>query len=341
LLLVAHHLVMDGVSWRVLLEELQRAYQQAAQGEEIALGARGSSFVDWAEQLAVYAESAELKAQAGYWETAEEAARKFRLPRYFREGENREWSQRQVTTRLSVDETRALLQEVPRVYGTQINEVLLTALGRVLSRWSGARRVVVELEGHGREVLGGAELELSGAVGWFTSLYPVVLEADWGASGEALKAVKEQLRAIPDKGVSYGVWKYLHTEQKAETDSGGEVSFNYLGQLDHVLREEGPLVVATENAGARRYEGERRSFQLSVVGSVRGGELVMSWKYSREVQRAATIERVAAEYESALRELIAHCREVEAGALTPSDFPLVSMKQQQLDKIISRLGKRE
>ena len=143
--------------------------------------------------MARYAESAALQAQAGYWETAAAAARKFRLPRYFRQGENREWSQRQVTTRLSVAETRALLQEVPRVYGTQINEVLLTALGRVLSRWTGERRVVVELEGHGREALGGAELDLSGAVGWFTSMYPVVLEADWGASGEALSedAAKE------------------------------------------------------------------------------------------------------------------------------------------------------
>ena len=157
--------------------------------------------------------------------------------------------------------------------------------------------------------------------------------------------MKEQLRAIPDKGVSYGVWKYLQREQKdvkkqqEEQEQGGEVSFNYLGQLDQVLSAAGPFAVAKENAGARRYEGERRSFQLSVVGSVRGGELVMTWKYSSEVQRAATIERVAAEYESALRELVAHCREVEAGALTPSDFPLVSMKQQQLDKIISKLGK--
>jgi len=342
LLLASHHLVTDGVSWRVLLDEMRRAYEQAAAGSEIELGPLGASFVDWADRLVAYAGSEELKKHAAYWETIDLVDRDYRVPTGVIRGPNIESSQRQVSTRLNAENTRALLQEVPRVYSTQINDVLLTALGRVFSRWTGRRRVVVGLEGHGREPLGDARLDLSGALGWFTSLYPVVLDADWNATGEALKAVKEQLRAVPDKGVSYGVWKYLSARNGDKTSdraSEGEVSFNYLGQMDQVVSAAGPFVAATESSGARQYDDERRYFKLSVVGSVRGGELVVTWKYSRNLHDAKSIEGLAADYEDALRELIDHCLQVEAGGLTPSDFPLVSMTQQQLNKIVSKVAR--
>jgi non-ribosomal peptide synthase protein (TIGR01720 family) len=342
LLIAAHHLITDGVSWRLLLDELQRAYEQAESGAAIKLGLVGRSFADWAEGLAVYAETEEFKAQTGYWEAAERAAREFRLPIEVSRATNIESSTEQVTVKLSASQTRALLQEVPRVYRTQINDVLLTALGRALSRWVGRRRVVVELEGHGREDLGLEGLDVSGAMGWFTSLYPVVLEAEWGASGESLKAVKEQLRAVPRKGVGYGVWRFLKSDGEATANAapaGGEVSFNYFGQLDNVLEADAPFAAAAESAGESRYGDDRRPFKLSVVGSVRGGELVMAWKYSRNLHLHETIKTVAADYIKALAEIIDHCRSVQAGGFTPSDFPMVNLNQQQLDKIISRVGK--
>jgi non-ribosomal peptide synthase protein (TIGR01720 family) len=202
--------------------------------------------------------------------------------------------------------------------------------------------VVVELEGHGREELGLEGLDVTSAVGWFTSLYPVVLEAEWGASGESLKAVKEQLRAVPRKGVGYGVWRFLRNDGAAtavEGRVGGEVSFNYLGQLDTVLQEDAPFMAAAESAGESRYGGDPRPFKLSVVGSVRGGELVITWKYSRNLHLHETIEGVAASYLAALNEIIEHCSTTQAGGFTPSDFPMVNLNQQQLDKIISRVGK--
>jgi len=343
LLLAAHHLVMDGVSWRVLLGDLQRAYEQTTDGAAVELGLVGGSFAEWAERLAAFADSEEIKAQAGYWEVAERAAREFRLPSDVRGGTNIEASTEQVTVKLTAEHTRALLQEVPRVYRTQINDALLTALGRALSRWVGRRRVTVELEGHGREELGLDGLDVTRAVGWFTSLYPVMLEAEWGACGEALKTVKEQLRAVPGKGVGYGVWRFLRADGGQPTADagvvGGEVSFNYLGQLDNVLKEDAPFAPAAESAGESRYGEDLRPFKLSVVASVRGGELVMSWKYSRNLHRHKAIERVAADYIEALREIIKHCRSVQAGSVTPSDFPMVNLSQQRLDRIISRVGK--
>jgi len=245
---------------------------------------------------------------------------------------------------LSAEETRELLQKVPRLYGTEINDALLTALGRALSRWVGRRRVVIEIEGHGRQSVGLDGLDVSGSVGWFTSLYPVVLEADWPSCGESLKTVKEQLRAVPDKGVGYGIWRFLRSDgatRTAPSDGrvGGEVSFNYLGQLDTVLAEEGPFGVAPERAGESRYGGDARAFRLSVVASVRGRELMITWKYSTNLHRLETIEGVAGDYVAALREIIEHCRTTEPRGFTPSDFPMVNVKQQQLDKILSKVGK--
>jgi non-ribosomal peptide synthase protein (TIGR01720 family) len=338
LLAVAHHLVTDGVSWRILLAELRHDYEEAARGNGVTPAPLATSFTDWAARLAAYAASEEIEAQIPYWQAAERAAREFRLPGVSRAGVNTEASTAQVTVRLDAERTRALLQDVPRVYRTQIEDALLAALGRALSRWTGRRRVAIELEGHGREPLKAGEPEVvAGAVGWFTSLYPVALEAEWAASGEALKSVKEQLRAVPGKGVGYGVWRYLRGA--AEDRRGGEVSFNYHGQLDTVLGNSSLFAAASERVGEGRGGDELRPYKLGVVGSVRGGELVMAWKYSRKLHREKTIKAVADSFIESLKETIEHCRIVEAGGVTPSDFPLVDLKQQQLDKILSKVGK--
>ena len=364
LLMVAHHLVTDGVSWRILLEELRAGYVEAAgqgasevQEGEAAEGEAGS-FAAWAERLSEYALSAEVQGQVGYWGEVERAAAKFRLPRDLEgAGRGEEGETRQVSVELTVEETRGLLQEVPRAYRTRINEVLLTALGRALSRWSGRRQVAVEMEGHGREEIAeGVGAQVQGAMGWFTSLYPVVLEAEWGEVGEGLKEVKEQVRGVPGGGLGYGLLRYLKGEaqesgraeseggasQRAASEAaggGGEVLFNYLGQLDNVLEDDGLFVPAAESAGERIYGGNQRPFKLSVVGSVRGGKLAMTWKYSPNVHHHETIKRVADDYIESLKAIIDHCRSAEAGNFTPSDFPTVNLSQQQLDKIISKVSK--
>ncbi|HEU4871921.1 MAG TPA: condensation domain-containing protein, partial [Pyrinomonadaceae bacterium] len=338
LLLVAHHLVIDGVSWRILLEEMGQGYMKVAGAvsEEVEESEVGS-FASWAERLWEYAESAAVQEQVGYWNEVEQAVDQFRLPRDLDgEGAGQEADAHQVQVELTEEQTRGLLQEVPRAYRTQINEVLLTALGRALSKWSGRRQVVVELEGHGREEIAeGVGAEVRGAVGWFTSLYPVVLEAKWGEVGEALKEVKEQLRRVPGGGLGYGLLRY----RNGAAMNGGEVLFNYLGQLDRVLEEDGPFAPAAEFAGERIYGGNQRSHKLTVVGSVRGGKLGMTWKYNPNLHHRETIKRVADDYIESLQAIINHCRLPESKGFTPSDFPTVTFNQQQLDKLISKVGK--
>ena len=233
------------MSWRILLEDLQRGYEQKERGEEVRFGEKTSSYKEWGKKLKRYAESEGVEKELEYWEK--------QLEGEGMEGEeegvveNRVGETESITVRLSEEETRRLLQEVPEAYRTQINDVLLTALGRAMKRWRGEKNGVgVMLEGHGREdVVEG--VDITRTVGWFTSLYPVRLEVEDGI-GEGLKRIKEQLRRIPEKGMGYGLLRYMN--EKGRERLGGkkepEVSFNYLGQLDQILEEKGRFRRAKE-----------------------------------------------------------------------------------------------
>ncbi|HZW29206.1 MAG TPA: amino acid adenylation domain-containing protein, partial [Isosphaeraceae bacterium] len=235
LLLVIHHLAVDVVSWRVLMEDLETAYSQVAAGRPIDLGSPTSSFGQWAVALGAYAESAALRQEAAWW--LEQARRPSASLPVDRPGEhNGRESLRTITVELTAQLTDRLLREAPRAYRMTVPEVLLSAMAQVLAEWTGRSEHRIDVEGHGREVEPvGRGLDLSRTVGWFTSLYPVVLELGAGAApAEALKAVKEQLRAVPGNGLGYGVLRYLGEEATrgalAEAPAA-EVVFNYLGQV--------------------------------------------------------------------------------------------------------------
>ena len=257
----------------------------------------------------------------------------FRLPRDLEgEGAGQQADTQQVQVELTEEQTRGLLQEVPRAYRTRINEVLLTALGRALSKWSGRRQVVVELEGHGREEIAeGVGAEVRGAVGWFTSLYPVVLAAKWDEAGEGLKEVKEQLRRVPGGGLGYGLLRYRSGKEELH---GGEVLFNYLGQLDRVLEEDGPFAAARESAGPPISPLASRNHLLEINSSIVNGRLQLIWNYGATVHQRRTIERVAGDYIESLQAIIEHCRLPESRGFTPSDFPNVRLTQAELNELV-------
>jgi len=341
LLLVAHHLAVDGVSWRILLEDLQRGYEQLSKGEEVKLGEKSTSYQRWAEELHGQAQAGEMAAQAGYWvEQAWGRAKQLEVEK--ESGRQVIATARTVTKSLSVAETRALLQEVPETYHTQINEVLMTALGRTLGGWLGEGEVVLEVEGHGREeVVKG--LDLSRTVGWFTTIYPLLLEVgELEELGAGLKRVKEQLRRIPQHGIGFGMLKYLSEDQavreRLRTIPAGALSFNYLGQFDQVLQGSALLSAAEEASGGAQRDDERLAYQLTLNSLVREGRLQTSWVYSEQAYAAATIEQLAEAYLNSLREIIAHCRLAETGGFTPSDFPDANLNQSDLDTFISRIS---
>ena len=174
MLIVIHHLVVDGVSWRVMLEDLERGIGQVKRGEEVRLEAKTTSFKQWAQRLAQYARSGELQKESSYWLNRNMRPVK-PLPIDHEAEVNDEKSARLVSVSLGEKETRALLQEVPKVYHTQIDEVLMAGLVEALRAWTGEGRVLVDVEGHGREEIF-EDVDLTRTVGWFTTIYPVVLE---------------------------------------------------------------------------------------------------------------------------------------------------------------------
>ncbi|HVR96291.1 MAG TPA: amino acid adenylation domain-containing protein, partial [Thermoanaerobaculia bacterium] len=338
LLLAIHHLVVDGVSWRVLLEDLETVYRQLARGEEpslLSLPAKTASFQRWAWHLVELAASPEVEEQGSWWlERLQVPAAP--LPVDFADGADTAGSARSVAVSLDEKETRALLQEVPRAYRTQINDVLLAALAEALSGWTGSRRILIDLEGHGRE---SDALDVSRTMGWFTALYPVVLDLEGvQAPGEVLKSVKEQLRAVPGRGLSYGLLRYLAPGEALRRLPAADVVFNYLGQLDGAVAEGRLLRGSGESAGPVRDPRQPRAHRLDVSGSVLGGRLRMVWSYSENRYLRETVEVLAERFATALRELIAHCLSPEAGGVTPSDFPLARLEQAGLDRLVAAAG---
>jgi non-ribosomal peptide synthase protein (TIGR01720 family) len=338
LLLVVHHLAVDGVSWRILLEDLQRGCEQIAAGGAIAFGAKTSSYQQWAAQLLKEAESGETKQEAEYWRARGESKR---LPRDYEGGANSVASTSSVQVSLSAAETKALLQEVPGVYHTQINDALLTAVGIALTEWTGGERVAVELEGHGREEVGGG-VDVTRTVGWFTSIYPVELEmARESGIGERLKAVKEALRGVPRHGLGYGLLRYLSSEAEIRKQlherAAAEVSFNYLGQFGQGIDQTSGWGIATESTGTAGSSDGPRNDLLEIDGHISGGRLKMSWRYSDHVHRRETISKAANRFVHAMQELIAHCQSPTAGGFTPSDFPEAELTQQELDELLAEL----
>ncbi|HEX8189934.1 MAG TPA: amino acid adenylation domain-containing protein, partial [Pyrinomonadaceae bacterium] len=338
LLVVIHHLVVDGVSWRILLEDLHSAYAQAAEGHDIVLPPKTTPFRRWAEGLAEYARGGALASEAAYW--LDDSRRAVApLPVDVQGGENTFGVTGRVTVSLEAEETRALLQEVPGVYRTRINDVLLAAVAAAVGGWSGAEEVLLELEGHGREEGLVAGADLTRTVGWFTALFPVLLPVGpGGGPASLLKSVKERLRAVPGGGLGYGLLRYLAEDPAVRGQLAAlpqpELTFNYLGQLDQVLGGDGDFSPAHEPHGAPRAASERRPRLLEVNAHVAGGRLRVAWEYSERVHRRQTVERLAESFLAELRALISHCLGAGAGGRTPSDFPLAALTQRQLDSLL-------
>ncbi len=330
LLLVIHHLVVDGVSWRVLLEDLQSACEQLQAAQVLKLPAKTSAFKTWAEHLQAVAGN-QLQQELDWW-SEQLGDAEADLPCDNPQGALHNCHALSVETRLDKDLTRQLLQQAPAAYRTQVNDLLLTALARVICRWTGQASALIQLEGHGREELFDA-VDLSRTVGWFTSVFPVKLTPA-SQLADSLKAVKEQLRAVPNKGIGFGALRYLGAEQARQILAAQPVpriTFNYLGQFDSQFDDAALFVPASESSGREQGPHAPLSNWLEVNGKVYGGELSLGWTFSREMFNEATIQRLADDFAQELSALITHCCDARNRGVTPSDFPLASLSQAQLD----------
>ncbi|WP_260859018.1 condensation domain-containing protein, partial [Paraburkholderia sp. BCC1885] len=329
LLLAIHHLVVDGVSWRVLLEDLQTTYGQLRAGVAAKLPAASSPYQAWARKLAGYAKSEAVRTQLPYWQAVLSGPAQLPCERPLRAATVRH--ARSVKLQLDPATTQRLLQEAPAAYRTQVNDLLLTALGRALCAWTGGESVRIDVEGHGREDVF-EDIDLSRTVGWFTSLFPVNLEP-LGDPGAALMRVKEMLRGVPGRGLGYGLLRHLGdgADREALAQAGpSQVVFNYLGQFDQSFDERAMWKPAAESAGETVDGDAPMAHELSVNGQVYGGELALTVSYSGERYEQQTIEALMERYRSELEGLVAHCTSGATG-VTPADFPVAGLSQSQIE----------
>ncbi|MCP3401818.1 non-ribosomal peptide synthase/polyketide synthase [Bradyrhizobium sp. CCGB20] len=340
LLVVVHHLVIDGVSWRVLLEDFATAYNQLRQGAAAVALARSEPYASWGARLHAYGGADELAAELGYWLERQSRAE---FPCDDDHGSvDRVADGEEILLAFDAGLTARLLKEAPSAYRTQVNDLLLAALARAVSRWSGIEDVVVELEGHGREDIF-AGVDVSRTIGWFTTAFPVRLPGGSGDAAALIKSVKEELRAVPNRGLGYGVLRHLGTEaQRSALEALPEprIVFNYLGQFDSSMGEGAPFRLAPENSGPSRSDSAPLGRWVSINGQVGEGQLRLSFSYGRRRYRRATIERLAEHYAAALRELVDHCTGGARG-VTPSDFALSDLNQGDLDALVATIDCRE
>jgi len=346
LLIAVHHLAVDGVSWRILLEDLQTALEQSSRSEAVRLPLKTTSFKRWSERLHAYAAQGAFEAELPYWR-AQRDPEPLRPDYEILRGQNRYDSADVVSCKLNSEETKALLQDVPRTGRTHVDELLLTALALAFAYEQNRTSLLVNVEGHGREEIAGEEtLDLSRTVGWFTSISPLLIKLDCQSRlspESALKAVRERMRRRPARGFGYGVLRYLNprTQQELQKIDEPRISFNYLGQFDALLDQASAFRMARESCGSLHGGRVLRRHLIDVDCMVIGGRLRAEWTYSRQAYRRATIEALAATFASQLRTLIRLCPKQDPDSVMPSDFPMARLDEQKLERIARMLSTRK
>jgi non-ribosomal peptide synthase protein (TIGR01720 family) len=338
--LIVHHLAIDVISWPILLEDLTTLLRQSRSGQPMRLPARTSSFGQWAERLLQHARTGLSESERRYW-LDERRRGVARLPRDHPEGVNSRASGRELTVALGEPETRGL-QGLARSMQGGTDEVLLAALGLGLARWMGSWRVMINLERHGREDLG-AGLNLSRTVGWFASIAPVLLELPReGPPDEVLRAAQEQIRAIPNGGIGYGLLRYLGDEEvkgQLRQQPQAEVFFNYLGQQRDSAggRASGPAPAQPVKGPMRSSKGLRRHL-IEINATIQQDQLQMRWSFSSNVHERASIERLVQEFFRALEGFIGSSRSTEHDILAAEHFPEANLDDKEFAILLGQLG---
>lgn len=363
LFLLCHHLVVDGVSWRLLLEDLESAYRHVDhRGRSQPLPPKSTSYAAWAKHLEDWVQTEDLSSVAAAWldlPWAEVRPLPEGPPAALARGEitadastgiaverNSVGDARTVTRRLDRGATRTLLTEMLRLHHTGPLEVLLAALARTLGDWTGGDQVLVDLEGHGREDLGGDPTQVpdvSRTVGWFTSIFPVVLPATQrDLPGHQLSGVKERLRSLPHNGVSFGLARYGHPDNAVRSELAAlppsQVSFNFLGQFDPLISSSRLFTPSSQACGPARDHRDPRRYRLEVDAWVEGGRLEMIWTYGERLNSAAEIEELADRFLEALDVFLDPDRRQSTAEFLASDYPLSSLPPGELEALVEAEG---
>lgn len=337
-LIAIHHLVVDGVSWRIILEDLQTLYHQLSTNQAISLPQKTASFQLWANDIKAYMEdvlSADEQ-QKKYWELVrQESSVVSDLPLVVSPTRFTVEASQRAALVLTAAQTQKLLGEVNEAYHTEINDVLLAALGAALSKTFGGDAYLIALEGHGREDI--LDIDISQTIGWFTSLFPFVLKGQAEEEpGVHLQQVKEALRRIPSKGIGYDLLRYSHQLGAAEDLKQPAISFNYLGDFSNTSAAGESLYFKPSSQATGESISARalREHALDISGMIREDGLHLEISYAKGQIEQLFVTQLLATYREELLHLIEHCTTLDQPRFTPSDFTLCPMELEEYEAFL-------
>ncbi|URZ15357.1 non-ribosomal peptide synthetase [Clostridium felsineum] len=317
MMICIHHLVIDGVSWRILSEDFNTVLMQLKNGEEIVLPSKTASYKDWGEALSEYKNSNILKKEREYWS---------KVVSNIKDGEIKgdsscsESGYGNINISFSKSETKNLMYNAGRAFNTEINDLLISAIGISVKKLTGQNKTAVVLEGHGREEIH-KKIDIDRTVGWFTSMYPIIVECTEDIQ-ESIVSTKEMLRKVPNHGMGYGLLKSEFEKVSAD------IYFNYLGEMDAENKNS-----TDYSSGISIAEENRLPGAININGSVMQDKLSFSIMYDRNKYMQDTIEEFAKLYRNSLNEIIMYCSNQNQTIRTASDFGSIQLKSIELDEI--------
>ena len=330
LLITAHHMVMDGVSWRILLEDFYRIYSALYSNEKVNIPKKTISLIDWQKKINAYASDNEIKVtETDYWDEIQSL--RFKLPNDFETNDWKIENTTKLSNTLSQEQTSFLLKEAHSTYKTNISSILNTALALTLKEWTGLSEFVIELENHGRHI---EDVDVSRTIGWFTAMYPVKLKLFNDDLGDQIKVIKEQITKIPNSGLGYGICKYVEKSLKGDVNKRSEIRFNYMGQFDGELNNS--LFSFCDAPHGRESDGNNlMTTKLEINSMVINNRLIVEINYNNKFHKEETINWLMEVFLENLNKILSHIKIQDTIYFTPSDFESVELDQEELDSLFS------
>lgn len=328
LLFMAHHLIVDGISWRIIVEDFLTIMNQLSSNEEVNLPMKTHSFKAWANALQDYSKK-ELGEEKAYWQSI--ADQDFEYPKDFDEGKDTVETANILNIELDEVTLKDLTKKVNEIYNLELNETLAIALVITLNDLSNSNEIVIELERHGREAINDY-IDISRTVGWFTSMYPAYFTVNQEDMNNTIKSLKEQLRNIPNKGFNYSIMKFLNNELNNKGNK--HIRLNYLGEFDTILDWE-RYNVSDIKFGLDSNECNLLTSLIDIDAMVVNKKLSINFTYSRNRFEDTTIQKFIDRYIYSLRLILDQCDNKDLKEFTPSDFDAVGISQEDLDSIFN------
>jgi non-ribosomal peptide synthase protein (TIGR01720 family) len=335
LLILVHHLIIDAVSWRLLIEDLTTLLDSLESGKPVTLPKKTTALKTWATRLAELANSDAIIEQAEYWAMQQA---NFEMPLELSQDlrDNTVATTYTVSTKLDPILTGALFDQVPKSFRTRINDALLAALTMTLGKFGSDGTIQFDLEGHGREPLFD-DVDLSRTIGWLTTVYPVVLKANCDDTvSNLLTTIKDQLRIIPSNGISHGLLRYVAGNTKLMRVPKSQVLFNFLGRIDRISGDSDRLRLLESNIGQARGTDGQRIYVIEIDSRVQDGCLTVDWTASSRLHSRQTIEDLAEHYRRSIEKIVLAASSGET-ANSPSDFPLADLDADEMDNLAEML----